>query len=115
MSFPYPFMVIASDGKSMRALKPAQLGRHAPAIEAALCDLLLVDPDAPAAPAPQPPTIVPVAVHVEVAALPTMTQGEMARAKGYTGDCCSNCHEFRMKQSGHCLVCDACGTTTGCS
>lgn len=113
MSFPFPFMVIASDGKSMRALKPAQLGRHAPAVEAALCDLLLTDPNPP--PAQEPAAIVPAAIAVEVAALPTMTQGEMARAKGYTGDCCSNCHEFRMKQSGHCLVCDACGTTTGCS
>lgn len=48
-------------------------------------------------------------------ASPIMTQGEMARAQGYTGDACSQCGQFRMKQSGHCLVCDSCGTTTGCS
>lgn len=35
--------------------------------------------------------------------------------QGYTGDMCSNCNSFRMKISGHCQVCEECGTTTGCS
>lgn len=34
---------------------------------------------------------------------------------GYTGDQCSNCNSMRMKVSGHCMVCEDCGTTTGCS
>lgn len=34
---------------------------------------------------------------------------------GYTGDQCSNCSSMRMKISGHCMVCEDCGTTTGCS
>jgi ribonucleoside-diphosphate reductase alpha chain len=38
-----------------------------------------------------------------------------ARMKGYTGDQCTNCSSMRMKVSGHCLVCEDCGTTTGCS
>jgi len=38
-----------------------------------------------------------------------------ARMKGYTGDQCSNCSSMRMKVSGHCEVCEDCGTTTGCS
>jgi len=38
-----------------------------------------------------------------------------ARMKGYTGDQCSNCSSMRMKVSGHCMVCEDCGTTTGCS
>jgi ribonucleoside-diphosphate reductase alpha chain len=38
-----------------------------------------------------------------------------AQMKGYTGDQCSNCNSMRMKVSGHCLVCEDCGTTTGCS
>jgi ribonucleoside-diphosphate reductase alpha chain len=38
-----------------------------------------------------------------------------ARMKGYTGDQCSNCNSMRMKVSGHCMVCEDCGTTTGCS
>lgn len=97
--FPYPYVVVVSDGKSIRSLLPAQLGRAAPLIDSALRDLLLTPAQAPA-------------VQVET---PTMTQGEMARAQGYTGDCCTTCGQFRMKQSGHCLVCDACGTTTGCS
>lgn len=43
------------------------------------------------------------------------TQSEIARGQGYTGDCCSHCGLFRMKQAGHCLTCDSCGETTGCS
>jgi ribonucleoside-diphosphate reductase alpha chain len=39
----------------------------------------------------------------------------VARAQGYTGDMCSHCNSMQMKISGHCLVCEACGTTTGCS
>ena len=38
-----------------------------------------------------------------------------AQMKGYTGDQCSNCNSMRMKVSGHCMVCEDCGTTTGCS
>ena len=38
-----------------------------------------------------------------------------AQMQGYTGDQCSNCNSTRMKVSGHCMVCEDCGTTTGCS
>ena len=38
-----------------------------------------------------------------------------AQMKGYTGDQCTTCNSLRMKVSGHCLVCEDCGTTTGCS
>jgi ribonucleoside-diphosphate reductase alpha chain len=38
-----------------------------------------------------------------------------AKSKGYTGDQCSNCGSMRMKRNGSCLLCDDCGTTTGCS
>lgn len=45
----------------------------------------------------------------------TFTSHELARHQGYTGDQCSNCNSMHMKISGHCLVCEDCGTTTGCS
>ncbi|WP_417308894.1 vitamin B12-dependent ribonucleotide reductase [Devosia sp.] len=38
-----------------------------------------------------------------------------AQMQGYTGDQCSTCNSMRMKVSGHCMVCEDCGTTTGCS
>lgn len=44
----------------------------------------------------------------------TMTQKEISRTKGYTGDCCDSCHQFTMKRVGTCLTCDSCGSTTGC-
>lgn len=34
---------------------------------------------------------------------------------GFTGSTCNNCQSSRMKVSGHCEVCEDCGTTTGCS
>jgi hypothetical protein len=45
----------------------------------------------------------------------TLTQGEMARLSGYTGNQCTNCNSMRMQVAGHCEVCSDCGTTTGCS
>ncbi len=58
----------------------------------------------------------------EIDPIPSPPPGQDARAqrqeaqmKGYTGDQCSNCNSMRMKVSGHCLVCEDCGTTTGCS
>jgi ribonucleoside-diphosphate reductase alpha chain len=101
--FPFPYVIVASNGQVMRTLHAATLGEHRVAVEAALSALLLDQPAAEPKPAPQP------------AGASLLTQGEMARQQGYTGDCCSHCQQFRMKQSGHCMVCDACGTTTGCS
>lgn len=37
------------------------------------------------------------------------------RAQGYTGDVCDMCQGSRMKRAGHCMVCEDCGSTTGCS
>lgn len=34
---------------------------------------------------------------------------------GYTGDTCSNCQGSRVRRNGPCLLCDDCGTTSGCS
>ncbi|USN46048.1 MAG: adenosylcobalamin-dependent ribonucleoside-diphosphate reductase [Candidatus Woesearchaeota archaeon] len=38
-----------------------------------------------------------------------------ARAKGYTGEQCTQCGSMRVKQNGSCSLCEDCGTTTGCS
>jgi len=38
-----------------------------------------------------------------------------AMMKGYTGDQCTECHNFTMVRNGTCLKCDSCGSTTGCS
>jgi hypothetical protein len=45
----------------------------------------------------------------------TLTQKELSLNLGYTGDVCINCGNFAMKRNGPCLVCTACGNTTGCS
>lgn len=44
-------------------------------------------------------------------------EAQIAQAKqaGYTGNICDVCGSTRMKMAGHCMVCDDCGTTTGCS
>lgn len=44
----------------------------------------------------------------------TLTQAE-AKVSGYTGSVCDHCGSTRMKMAGHCMVCEECGSTTGCS
>lgn len=58
----------------------------------------------------------PRTLHAEPALPnPTLTQGEIAKASGYTGDVCGTCQSLKVRRNGSCLVCDECGTTTGCS
>jgi len=39
----------------------------------------------------------------------------VARAQGYEGDACGDCHSFTMVRNGTCLKCMSCGATSGCS
>ncbi len=65
------------------------------------------------------PTVLGVAELNPIPSPPTArTAGALraeAQMKGYTGDQCSECHNFTMVRNGTCLKCDTCGTTTGCS
>ncbi len=45
----------------------------------------------------------------------TITEVQEARQKGYEGDACPNCEQFKMIRNGMCLKCDNCGETNGCS
>lgn len=45
---------------------------------------------------------------------PKMHRDE-ARGKGFTGNSCATCGSMQMQIAGHCEVCSACGSTTGCS
>jgi ribonucleoside-diphosphate reductase alpha chain len=38
-----------------------------------------------------------------------------AKAQGYEGDACTDCHQFTMVRNGACLKCMSCGATSGCS
>lgn len=38
-----------------------------------------------------------------------------AKDQGYTGDVCQICGSLRMKRNGACLLCEDCGSTSGCS
>lgn len=61
---------------------------------------------------PQPP---PEWVNDTLAFADPALNKEVFKQQGYTGSQCSNCNSLRMKVSGHCEVCEECGTTTGCS
>jgi hypothetical protein len=69
--------------------------------------------DAPM-PASATPNLEATLVAGEIGA-PAHLDRSSAKAQGYTGDQCSNCNSMRLKIDGHCLVCEDCGTTTGCS
>lgn len=45
-------------------------------------------------------------------ASPTISK---ARVEGYTGDACDQCGGCRMKRNGACLLCEDCGSSSGCS
>lgn len=66
-----------------------------------------------------PPPVVPapeaILVAGEYGAQSPPHDRKVARLSGYTGDACSNCQSMQVKRNGSCLVCEACGTTTGCS
>lgn len=38
-----------------------------------------------------------------------------AKARGYTGERCPSCGSLRLKRNGTCMLCEDCGSTTGCS
>jgi len=67
-------------------------------------------------PIPEPvPVRASPAAPADMSLGPTKQARFEARQQGYTGDQCDNCSGVRMKVSGHCTVCEDCGTTTGCS
>ena len=43
------------------------------------------------------------------------TRRSQALMQGYTGNECSECHNFTMVRNGTCEKCDTCGNTSGCS
>ena len=40
---------------------------------------------------------------------------DQARRAGYTGESCGSCGSIRVRRNGTCIVCEDCGTTSGCS
>jgi hypothetical protein len=46
---------------------------------------------------------------------PSSADSGYAISLGYTGEQCSNCSSIRVKRNGSCLLCEDCGTTSGCS
>ena len=45
----------------------------------------------------------------------SLSESDLARLKGYTGDACDECGCFTMVRNGACLKCVNCGATSGCS
>ncbi|MBZ9897641.1 vitamin B12-dependent ribonucleotide reductase [Mesorhizobium sp. BR1-1-6] len=43
------------------------------------------------------------------------TRRQQSLMQGYTGNECSECHNFTMVRNGTCEKCDTCGSTSGCS
>ncbi|MGP2492161.1 vitamin B12-dependent ribonucleotide reductase [Mesorhizobium sp. PUT5] len=45
----------------------------------------------------------------------TAARRQQSLMQGYTGNECSECHNFTMVRNGTCEKCDTCGATSGCS
>jgi hypothetical protein len=48
------------------------------------------------------------------APIPPAARHAAPAAPGYTGDVCDACGGARLRRGGTCLVCDDCGSTSGC-
>ena len=42
-------------------------------------------------------------------------RADQSKRAGYTGGSCSSCGSVRVRRNGTCVVCEDCGTTSGCS
>jgi ribonucleoside-diphosphate reductase alpha chain len=60
----------------------------------------------------EPSSITPA---MGVATVSLTEQVTAARAKGYTGNACTECGQLTMVRNGSCEKCDSCGATSGCS
>lgn len=105
----YPWVICVSDGYTIRTIHPAAFHSDDRDIIEPIIERTLI------------PSVRPIdrAMLMEskpkYPSTPEKSKREIAREHGYTGDPCGNCGEFRLKNSGHCQVCENCGTTTGCS
>lgn len=70
-----------------------------------------------------PARVAPVMNGIPVPAGRAETEGaegtararDQARRAGYTGESCASCGSVRVRRNGTCVVCEDCGTTSGCS
>lgn len=107
------FITVADEFGTLRTIHPAGFGTGGDRVALDAIIARHVIPTVVMTATAQPPkTMLPVLDPKEA---DMMTQGEIARASGYTGDPCQHCGAFKLKVSGHCFVCEACGETTGCS
>jgi ribonucleoside-diphosphate reductase alpha chain len=53
--------------------------------------------------------------HPQTQASSAQSAAMLGRKAGYTGQSCSSCSSMRVRRNGTCIVCDDCGTTSGCS
>jgi ribonucleoside-diphosphate reductase alpha chain len=70
------------------------------------------------APAPSMTYTETSTVTMSQTATATMSKTEAisaSKAKGYTGNACSECGQLTMVRNGACEKCDSCGATSGCS
>src|SRR5690606_23748272 len=73
-------------------------------------------PDARPARLPEKALVTAVASELPAAPMPQAgMSADRARRAGYTGESCSSCGSIRVRRNGTCVVCDDCGTTSGCS
>jgi ribonucleoside-diphosphate reductase alpha chain len=70
---------------------------------------------APLAPLPEVTFSVRGSVGTSVAVLARTEAINASKAKGYTGNACSECGQLTMVRNGACEKCDSCGATSGCS
>jgi hypothetical protein len=110
-----PWIIVVTDGQSIRTIHPPALpSQHKGMVDLILATHLVA------------PSSNPTERRDTVALSPTtkdlhkggddpalMTQGEIARTKGYSGSVCQKCGSFNMVRTGTCETCQDCSETSG--
>jgi ribosomal protein L40E len=108
----HPWIIVVTDGQSIRTIHPPALPLH----HKGMVDLILATHlVAPTVENRDTVAISPTTKDLhkggDNAAL--MTQGEIARTKGFSGSVCQKCGSFNMVRTGTCETCQDCSETSG--
>ena len=95
-------------------IKPAVKPLEAPSIHSSSGNTQAVESHEPA-PAPVVDTTLATSGLSTRGAMTRSEASDLSRRAGYTGDNCASCGSMRVRRNGTCVVCEDCGTTSGCS
>lgn len=63
----------------------------------------------------RPRTVASLNGHAQKTGTAMLAASRRAKEIGYEGDPCGTCGALKLRRNGACLLCDSCGSASGCS